>query len=85
MPNPLYTYILDIYDLVSLGRVYGISTFMGYSMPNPLYTYIIKIYNLVGFYKISTLVMYLMSNPLYKYILNIYDFVCLGFMNYQPW
>ena len=26
MPNPLYTYILDIYDLVGLGWVYGIST-----------------------------------------------------------
>ena len=33
MPNPLYTYILNIYDLVGF---YGISTIIGYLMPNPL-------------------------------------------------
>ena len=44
MPNPLYTYILDIYDLVGF---YGISTIVGYLMPNPLYTYIL--FGLVGF------------------------------------
>ena len=49
MPNPLYTYILNIYDLVGLGWVgfYGISTIVGYLMPNPLYTYILNIYDLV--------------------------------------
>ena len=31
MPNPLYTYILNIYDLVGF---YGISTIVGYLMPN---------------------------------------------------
>ena len=36
MPNPLYTYILNIHDLVGLGF-----------MPNPLYTYILNIYDLV--------------------------------------
>ena len=36
MPNPLYTYILDIYHLVWL----GISTIVGHLMPNPLYIYI---------------------------------------------
>ena len=46
MPNPLYTYILNIYDLVWLG-FYGISTIVGYLMPNPLYTYISNIYDLV--------------------------------------
>ena len=46
MPNPLYTYILNIYDLVGFG-VYGISTIVGYLMPNPLYTYILDIYDLV--------------------------------------
>ena len=35
MPNPLYTYIYNIYDLVGF---YGISTIVGYLMPNPLYT-----------------------------------------------
>ena len=34
MPNPLYTYILNIYDLVGLGFM-GISTTVGYFMPNP--------------------------------------------------
>ena len=46
MPNPLYRYILNIYDLVWLG-FYGISTLVGYLMPNPLYTYILNIYDLV--------------------------------------
>ena len=44
MPNPLHTYILNIYDLVSF---YGISTIVGYLMPNPLQTYILNIYDLV--------------------------------------
>ena len=41
MPNPLYTYILDI----RFGVVwfYGISIIVGYLMPNPLYTYILNI------------------------------------------
>ena len=43
MPNPLYTYILNIYDLVWF---YGISTIEGYLMPNPLYTYLSNIYDL---------------------------------------
>ena len=46
MPNPLYTYILNIYDLDWVG-FYGISTIVGYLMPNPLYTYILNIYDLV--------------------------------------
>ena len=46
MPNPLYTYILDILDLVLVG-FYGISTIVGYLMPNPFYTFILSIYNLV--------------------------------------
>ncbi len=47
MPNPLYTNILNIYDLVWLVGFYGISTIIGYSMPNPLYTCILNIYDLV--------------------------------------
>ncbi len=46
MPNPFYTYILYIYDLVWF---YGISTIVGYLMPNPLDTYILYIYDLVWF------------------------------------
>ena len=47
MTNPLYTYILNIYDLVWFG-FFGISTIVGYLMPNHLYTYILNIYDLVG-------------------------------------
>ena len=45
MPKPLYTYILNIYDLVWFG--YGISSIVGYLMPNPLCTYVLYIYDLV--------------------------------------
>ena len=43
MPNPLYTYILNIYGWVGF---YDISTLIGYLMPNPLHTYILDIYAL---------------------------------------
>ena len=46
MPNPIYTYILNIYDLVWL-FFYGISIIVGYLMPNPIYAYILNIYDLV--------------------------------------
>ena len=36
MPNPLYSYILNTYDLVWFD---GISTIVHYSMPNFLYIY----------------------------------------------
>ena len=41
MTNPLYAYILNVYELV-----YGISTIAGYLMPNPVYTCILNIYDL---------------------------------------
>ena len=43
MPNPHYSYILDIHDLVCL-EFYGVSTIVGYLLPNPLNTYILNIY-----------------------------------------
>ena len=43
MPNFLYTYILNMYDLVWF---YDISTIVGYLMPSPVYTYILEIYDL---------------------------------------
>ena len=43
MPNPLYTYILDIYDLDWFGFI------VGYLMLHALYTYILNIYDLVWF------------------------------------
>ena len=68
MPNPFYTYILNIG--FSLVYFYGISTIVGYLMPNPFYTYILNIgFGLVYFYGISTIVGYLMPNPIiYIYI-----------------
>ena len=45
MPNPLYTYISNIYDFGLVG-VYSISTIVGYLMPNPLSAYISNIYDL---------------------------------------
>ena len=49
MPNSLYTYILNIFELVWFGLVgfYGISTVVSYLMPNRLYDYILNIYDLV--------------------------------------
>ena len=46
IPNPLYTYILNIYDLIWF---YGKSTIVGYLMPNFLYTYISYIHDLPWF------------------------------------
>ena len=84
MPNTLYTYILNIYHLVSWVLWY-INHCMLFNAISSLYIYIKYIwFGLVGFYGISTIVGYLMPNPLYTYILNIYDLVWLGFMAYQP-
>ena len=44
MPNPFYTYTLNIHDLTFF-RFYGISNIEGYLMPNPLYTYDIEFIN----------------------------------------
>ena len=86
MPNPLYTYILNIYDLVWFGLVWWyINHCRLFNAKSSLYIYIKYIgFGSVGFYGISTIVGYLMSNPLYTYILDIYDLVGLGFIAYQP-
>ena len=77
MPNPLYTYILDIYDLVWFGHINHCRLF---NTKFSLYIYIRYIYDLVWFDGIATIVDYLMPNSLYTYILNIYDLVWLGFI-----
>ena len=46
MPNPLYTYTLNIYDLIWF---YGISTIVYYLMPSTLNTYLLNISDLVWF------------------------------------
>ena len=55
MPNPLYTYILDIYGLVWFG---GISTNVGYLIPNPFYTYTSDINDLVWLYFMAYQLLY---------------------------
>ena len=84
MPNPLYTYTLDIFDLVGLGfmRIKHCGLF---NAKSSLYVNIKYIeFGLVGFNGISTIVGYLMPNPLYTYILNLLDLVGLAFMACQP-
>ena len=77
MPNPLYTYILIIYDLVWL-VLWRINYCRLFNAKSSLYIYIKYIwFGLVGFYGISTIVGYLIPNPLYTYILNIYGLVWL--------
>ena len=75
MPNPVYTYILDIYDLVWF---YGISTIVSYLMPNPVYTYILDIYDLVWFYGISTIAGCLMPNQVI--CINYIHLIWLGWV-----
>ena len=72
MPNPLYTYVLNIYDLVVFG-------FMAYQTLLVTWcqilnnTYVLNIwFGFVWFYGISNIVGYLMPNPLYTYVLNIW-------------
>ena len=63
MPNPFYTYVLNIYDLVWFGWVgfYGISTIICHLMPNPLYTYIYIIY----MKRFGWVLWYIISSPVY--------------------
>ena len=90
IPNLLYTYILNIYDLVWFGFmayqpfwvIWCQSSLHTHTHTHIyIYIYIYKIW-LIGFYGISTIVGYLMPNPLYTYIyiLNIYNLVWLVFM-----
>ena len=84
MPNPLYTYLLNIY-MIWFGLFYGISTIVGYLMPNPLYTYLLNIYDLVWFvlWHINHCRLFNAKSSLYIYIKYIwFGLVC--FMAYQP-
>ena len=47
MPNPIYAYILNIYDLVWFGLVSWYINYCWLFMENPLYTYILNIYVMV--------------------------------------
>ena len=83
MPNPLHTYILNVYDLVWFSLVWvlwHINHCRLFNTKSSLYLYIKHMrFGLVGFYGMSTIVCYLMPNPLYTYISNIYDLVWFGF------
>ena len=84
MPNPLYMYTLNIYDLV-WWVLWHINYCRLFKAKSSLYIYIkSKWFGLVWFDGISTMVGYLMANPLYMYTLNISDLVRLSFMAYQP-
>ena len=83
MPNRLYTYILNMYDLVLL-FLRHIKHCWLFNAKFSLYIYIKYIwFDLVGFYGISTIVGYLMPNRLYTYILNMYDLVLLLFKAFK--
>ena len=71
-PNPLYTYISNIYDLVGLCWVlWHINHCWLSNAKSSLYIYIKYIlFGCVGFYGISTIVGYSMSNPLNTYRSN---------------
>ena len=85
MPNPLYTYILNIYMIWFGWVLWHINHCRLFNAKSSLYIYIKYIgFGLVGFYGISTIVGYLMPNPLYTDTSNIYDLVWLGFIAYQP-
>ena len=77
MPNPLYTYILNIYDLVWLGfmayqpLLFIYMIWFGWVLRHINHCRLFILFGLVWFYGISTIVGYLMPNPLYTYILNI--------------
>ena len=81
MPNPIYTYILNIYEIKFGCVLWHINHCTSLKAKSSFYIYIKYIWiGLVGIYGISTMVGYLMPNPLYTYILNIYDLVGLGLM-----
>ena len=76
MPNPFYTYILNILDIWFDWVLWHINQCRLFNAKSFLYIYIKYIgFGLIGFYGISTIVGYLMPNPFYTYILNILDLV----------
>ena len=89
MPNPIYTYILNIYGLDWLGWVlWHINHYRLFKAKSYLFIHIKYIWfglvglGWVGFYGISTIIGYLKPNPIYSCILNIYNLVGLSFMAY---
>ena len=82
-PNSLYTYILNIWDLVGL-VLWSINHYRLFKAKFSLYIYIKYMrFGLVWFYGVSIIIGYLRPNSLFTYILNIWDLVWFGFMEYQ--
>ena len=75
MPNPLYTYILNI--MIWFGLIlWHINHCRLFNARSSWYIYIKYIwFGLVWFYGISTIVGHLMPDPLDTYLSNIYDLV----------
>ena len=93
IPNPLCTYILNMYDFTLVGFIWYINHFRLFNVKSFLYIYIRYIgFGLVGFYGISTIQGYLIPNPLCTYILNMLIYfgwvLCFrlfnGISTYQP-
>ena len=73
MPNPLHTYILNMYDWFGW-VLWHINLSRLFNAKSSSYIYIKYIwFGWVEYYGISTIVGYLMPNPLHTYILNMYD------------
>ena len=84
MPNPLYIYILNIYNLIWFGFM-GINHCWLFNAKSSLYIYIENIwFGLVGFYGIPTIVGYLVPNPLYIYI-YIYIYIYMIWFDWVLW
>ena len=62
MPNPLYTYILNAYDLVSFGLFSWYINHCRLFNAKSSYTYILYPYDSVWFEGIAAIVVYLMPN-----------------------
>ena len=74
MPNPLYTYISNIYMIWFCWFLWHVNHCRLFNAKSSLYIYIEYIwFSLVWFYGISTIIGYSMPNPFYTYISNIYD------------
>ena len=79
MSNPLYTYILNIYDLI----LWHINHCRLFNAKSFLYIWIYIWFVLVGFYGISTIEGYLMPNPLslsLSIYLSIYLYIYIKYI-----
>ena len=83
MPNPFYTYVLNIFDLVGLGWVlWHIKYCRLFNAKSSSYIFIkCIISNLVRFNGITTIVGHLMPNHLYTCIKSLVNWFCKYILN----